>query len=565
MHNQTRIIYRLVKKNQFLIGVILLIFSFIIVRLPYFLYMPFPFINGDGHEYYGILNLIKYHSQIKIGFPGIGYPVFFLFCEKINNTALFAIAMQSFIQLLAVLLFYYYYKIIFKRHLIFTAVLLIGYVTSNINLYYDTAYHPDSLMGSLFIIELALLMKLLYRPSYVYFTILSFLVIGTVAVRANGIISFSLVFIYLIYMVYILKSMKFLLINSLLFCIPVLLLCTFHYLSPQYSTFNIVSFPIDETIDSNTKYKSSESKLWLTLLNLNLNRNLFPENYFGNIAVYKDTTYANYVMAYQRGYTLKINKDDDLIVSNYTDSRSAWSDINLDKCNEKKSEKDRVQFVIFKNNFKNVYKKKELMVSPPTDYHHKIMHFIGFYQMFYKTIEVNNFVFGYENRNFYEKNTRARFGNLLGSLGQMNKSNQKLYKRVYKEFYKSPKFKLNKMEEIFWNMKTSKLYRWIIHPFYKIQPVLFRNFWYPIIFILITLAAIIGLIYSKFKSRVFIFLLMCCSLNILTNLLHSFHFTFLYTRYTYQMSFIYYLIVIFIPIVIFEFRDISNKKGNLNS
>ena len=62
-----------IKKHQYYIGFIAILVSFIIVRLPYFLYTPFPFINGDGHQYYNILNLIEEHSQIKIGFPGIGY------------------------------------------------------------------------------------------------------------------------------------------------------------------------------------------------------------------------------------------------------------------------------------------------------------------------------------------------------------------------------------------------------------------------------------------------------------------------------------------------------------
>ena len=257
--------------------------------------------------------------------------------------------MQSFIQLLAVLFFYYYYKIIFRRNLIFTAVLLIGYVTSNVNLYYDSAYHPDSLMGSLFIIEIAMLIRLIHKPGHFYFFLLAIVATYSISVRANGIIILPLLLIYLVYTARQSKSFKIFGFNLFLLSIPLLLLSLFYFRSPIYKSFNLVPYPAVSVVDSNVIMETNENPTWKSLIDLNLSKNIYPENRTNIIPVYNDTAYAIYVVAYQRWYLLNLDKDTNLMIENFTDTRSLWSKMNLDTCFKEGSIKKENKYLSFKN------------------------------------------------------------------------------------------------------------------------------------------------------------------------------------------------------------------------
>ena len=100
----------------------------------------------------------------------------------------------------------------------------------------------------------------------------------------------------------------------------------------------------------------------------------------------------------------------------------------------------------------------------------------------------------------------------------------------------------------------SRLYRFFISPFYKIQPFLFRNFIIPIIFNIVLISVIIGIFYTRFSSKIYVFSILTGLLLIMTNALFSFYFCYSYTRYTYQVSFVYYISLIILPLLIQEFR-----------
>ena len=548
-------LFNFIKKNQFSIGFFSIIISFILVRLPYFLYMPIPFINGDAFEYNRVINLLESGANVQIGFPGIGYPLLILLCEKINNTTIFFFFVQSVLQLLAVLLFYYYYKIYLKKNLLIVAILLIGYLTSNINLYYDTAYHPDSLMGSLFIFSIALFLRIIYNPSYFYFTILSFVIIFSISVRANGIVLIPILFCYLIYLLISTKSIRIIFKYLGLFMIPTLILCSFHYFSPIYKTFNIISYQSESMapggIYAEAKMLDNNDEIWKKVTRLGLNRYLYTDKIKRN-KIFDDSTFAVYVMAQQRGYSIQLDKHDEVIIENFNDTRNNWAILNLGDIMKNK----RFEYLNFKKFYKNKYNNKKLVIIPPVDFKHRCIHFIGFNQLFYKSIDLGGVTFGYENRSFYDENSKMRYGNCYNELKSISYKND--LKRVFKELIclkiLSENNLLLKIDQDSWRMKTSKFYRWIIAPFYKIQPILFRNFLFPVVFNVIFLLSLIGVFYTKFKSKILIFSLMSSLILFITNFLFSFIFCYSYTRYTYQVSFVYYVSLIILPLLIQEIR-----------
>lgn len=551
--NKLLSIVTVIQQNQFLIGLIMICVAFVLVRLPYYIYMPIPFINGDAFEYYYILHSIENNLNVQIGFPGIGYPLFISFCEHICNTTFFIVFMQSALQLFAVLLFFYYYQVYFKQHLLFVAIVIVGYVTSNINIYYDTAFHPDSIMGSVFIIALAILIKIIHKHSYSYFALLSVIVAYAIAVRANGILLIPLVVLYLAYQTWNTKELKFFLINVLIFIIPIIALCSFHYYSPLYKTFNVISYPVEGVIDTTTVIETTDNETWKSLQNLNLSKRIYTEN----ADFYNDTAYAIYVMAYQRNYILKLNRDNNISIENFTDTRSVWDFMILDTCYNPSDAYAVKNYLLFKHTFIEKYSNKQVSVSPHDDFHHRLMHFIGFYKLFYKTVKLDNWALGYENSFYYENNAKGRYWMLINYFDNNQDKDKFLYQSVFKELnLKQNNLKsyyINKKDMDYWTMKSSRFYRWFIQPYYKMQPLFFRNFLYPIIFILITIGSLVGLCLSKFKSPLFFIALLSCLLLIMTNVFHSFYFHFLYTRYTYQVSFMYYIAVIFLPLIIESF------------
>ena len=555
-------IINFIKKHQYLLGVFAIVTCFILVRLPYFLYMPIPFINGDAFEYNRVVNLLETGSNTQIGFPGIGYPLLILFCEKINDTTIFFFFIQSVLQLFAVLLFYHYYKVYLKKYLLYVAILLIGYLTSNINIYYDTAYHPDSLIGSLFIISLALFLKIIFKPSYIYFTLLSTIIIFSISVRANGLVLIPILLIYLVYHFIIYKRFVLIIKYLGLFFIPTLALCLFHYLSPIYKTFNIVSYPSStnlESFSSGAESETNEGQVWNKIQKLNLDKYLYTNFLKNKSFFYRDTSFAVYLMAQQRGYIVKNDSNENIILENYNDSRSIWASINLDSIVYKNSSKQKEFYKKFKSRFLKKYKDKKLLISTPIDFKHKAIHFIGFNQLFYESIDLRDVVLGFENLGYYDENSKMRYGNCFNEIRDTNNLQNK--KRVFKELMNLKNLSNNqlykKIDEDLWRMKVSKYYRYIISPFYKIQPILFRNFLYPLLFNLVFIFSIVGVFYSRFRSKIFIFTFTSSLLLIGTNLLFSFYFCYSYTRYTYQVTFVYYVSVIVLPIL---FQEI--KKGN---
>ena len=556
-----------INKNQYLIGVFAIVTSFILVRIPYFLYMPIPFINGDAFEYNRVINLLENDANVHIGFPAIGYPLFILFCEKIHNSTLFFFLVQSVFQLIAVLLFYHNYNVYLKKYLLYVAVLLIGYLTSNINLYFDTAYHPDSLMGSLFIISLALLLRLIFNPSYLYFTLLSFVVVYTISVRANGIVLIPLILIYLIYILISLKSLKVFLQYLGIFLIPILILSLYHFLSPIYNTFNIISYSSNsnvETIYTGSKIEYSDSEIWRKIEKLPLDKYLYTNYVIDKRSIFEDTSFAVYMVSQQRGYLLKQDSVKNIIIENYNDTRNIWSTLNLDTVVKVENSIERLKYEALKKYYTNKYNSQKVIIASSINSQHKWMHFIGFYKLFYLSIDMNDFILGNENLFFYGNSMKMRYGNCYNDL--INYNDKTRLKRVYKELFRfnklSNKHLMNIMMEDIWEMKVSRLYRYIIQPYYKFQPLLFRNFLFPIVFNIVLLFSIIGSFLTKFKSKIMVFSLICCLLLFITNYLFSFYFCYSYTRYTYQVSFIYYISVILLPFIVFFFKE---KYINRNS
>lgn len=518
--------------------------------------MPFPFINTDAYEYYGILNSIECNSSAHIGFPGIGYPLFLWFCEKISDTTICVVAMQSLLQLLAVLIFFYYYFVYIKKYLFLAAILIIGYLTSNINLYYDTAFHPDSLMGSLFIISLALLLRLYFSYSFKHFFLLSILVAYTISVRANGIVLMPILVLYLFYTAYTLKSFKFLFKNVLILCIPLLLLSTFNYLSPLYKTFNLFGFP--KVTNNSTKnileIDSNKDDIWYNLNKLKLSKKIHVEN--EKKSIFDDENLAIYVMASQRYHIIFLDSNNNLKLENYTDTRSSWSLLNLDSCSSHLNTFKRIKYTKFKTEFIKKYGYKKVMIMPEIDFRHNKMLFIGFFKMFYKTYRKDNILLGYENLPYYERNYKTRYG-MLASISQNElNTNNYLFKRVYKELYKKGNENeikgnlLAKMDEDYWQMKISRIYRWIVYPYSLVQTIFFRNVIYPICFLIIFFISIIGVLITKCKEPLFVYLFSSTALLLLVNFLFSIQFCFLYTRYTYQVSFVYFLTMMFVPVIL---------------
>jgi hypothetical protein len=546
---------------NFLAGLLIIIIGFLLFRLPYFFWMPITNFDGDAVEYYNILEALRVYSDSPIYYPTIGYPLFLRICELILNKSIFVVFAQSLLQLFSVLLLFYSVKIVLNKYIIFISVILLGYLTSNLNLYYDSSIYPDSLLSSLYIIYASFFILTMKYKSLWFYSFLSLIIAFSISVRASAVILIPSFLCLLIFNIYQSRNLKIFLMQLLPLLVFVLIFSSFNYFSPLYKTFGIIVNKPSEQKEVLNTYPSNIKDKFLNQLALLLNH---PG--MNNILIYNntknpDSLFTAYRWELQRGVKLFIKKDS-LYYQN-----SEWAVTNLDAF-AVSNNKNYYQYTEYKNYFKIKFAESNVYYNVDKDLELKKLLFVYFFKYFYKTVQLNGYTMGFENKDFYSQNLRGRYWSYYVQRSWINWAMTKdfyvtdrVVNRTCKEYWTDDVKTLDDLDNVCWVMKSSRYYRWIIAPFYRIQPILFRNFLFPILFIFSFSLSLIGLFFSQFRERLFLVVFCILSLLILTNLIHSVILSFLYLRYTYQVSFVYYLSVAFMPMMLnWFYKNVKRKE-----
>ena len=546
--------------TRLIISIIGLLFVFFATRFPFFYYFKVPQIGPDTFEYYEIVRMLSGKGIKEIGFPGVGFPFFLKLLSSISNTLLSVVFIQTVLQFISISLFLFVYNRYYHKYFYWVFFILLGYLSASFNQYYDTCLYPDSLLSTLFIFFTSFYLIIFNSNSKylnVIFCILSFLAVYAISVRANGILLLPLFAIYFVWLYLKEKSIKVILIKIGLFLIPLIMLCLFNLFSPVYNTFSPIGIrKIMYEDTTNFKFENEKDSTWQYL------KAIVPEDYFYKEyqkGLFNDSSSFIYINSYGRGYRIHCDNDS-VIVRSASDENWGYPAFNINLFVDTFSVNKSEEFEKFQHYLKQ-QKKKVISVDFEDNIYVKSLLFVSFFKYYYAGHYSSNFT--KENNFFYEDNLKNNYWRLY-EMHEGMKGFRFIYKDVFKEFY-GTKF-LNDKDYIddykttkYWQFKSSIYFRYIVKPFYDITDLLFRNLLFPIMFLFIYIFTAFK-VFSKSRSGIHVFLFGIGSLLLLTNILHSIVLGFLLSRYTYQVSSIYYIFVAFVPLLIFQHKMQRNVK-----
>lgn len=156
---------RFINKNAFCLGSLLLIFLFMVSRLPYFLYYTVPGINPDSSSY-----LIRVKTILSGSLPAFsdrtpGYPVFLLLCQMFSEKYYFVVVCQNMLSLMAAFIFLWLAYRNVRPLTIPVAIAVGAFVFSGQNMCNDTAILTESIFTSFLLLTFALLLEVVFRQS----------------------------------------------------------------------------------------------------------------------------------------------------------------------------------------------------------------------------------------------------------------------------------------------------------------------------------------------------------------------------------------------------------------
>jgi len=534
--------------------IVLLVFS-ILIRAPYFYYLSEPEFGGDIDQYYLLSNYVFDLKAQYVGYPNVGYCVFLKFCEFLNNTTSCVVFMQNLISVISIILFYFSAVNYLKKYYLYISFILIGFSTSNLCLAFESTFIPDSLLLSLLILCFAFILFYLETRNvfFLYFMFLS--AIGAVSIRPTGIIFYSSIVFILFWFFYVkyvnLKQLIKLFFAFILFSTTI---AFYNWISPMYKTFNIISFPpTAKYIDLYTDTTDELSRIISYLP-----QNIPPLSSVNTIN--KSNDYNEIFAEYRTNILYGINFY--FIEDNLYAKTSSSPQICLDSIFSKS--KHMKKFLFYKKKYaeKHLNKNKLYCLN---NLKTRTSNFIYFFKYFYsKGVKTNSYDFDTYNCSFYTDNLNKRWWahncyHYLGNVYLDNSKNTDLVNQILKE-KKYTHHSLLEYDNIYWSLKNSRIYRYFIKWIEIIQPIVFRSYLYIILFFIGFIISIFNLIKSKFHSSISFVTILSCFILLLINYLNSVYSNFLYLRYTVQVHFIYYLVVIMLPFLIEELFNLYKKN-----
>ena len=547
-------------KYKFLIGLCIIIGGFLMVRLPYFIYAPITNFEGDSTQYYMILEYLERGVTKPIYYPAPGYSFFIGLIECIYDKTWFFVLCQSLVQLFAVLLFYFAYYKVFNKYVLFCSIVLFGYISSNANLHFDTSIFPDSLLSSCVIIFISLLIFTIKYKSNLIFYSISIVSVFALTIRPTSLSLIPVVIFILTLNFIVNKDVKWLVKQMLIYIALLFSFALFNFFSPLYKTFSLkVEYPklkVDQIKVNQTFTEKIDNPIILKFSKIvpsNCRMKLI-EKYNSNETEI-DSIFSIYRYEFYRHAFLYIDSNSNLIYF----CEASCPPINLDKI-KFENIKLKKEYKTLKTIFFKKYGKKLVQYDTYPTLKTRLITSLYFFKYHFCIEPSISGLVGRENMDFYSYTLKGRIYGYFSSYNWNKwadaymKTNfptiKNNLKRTTKELYLNKTKSLTELNLIFWKMNSSRFYRRIIEPFYKVQPFLFRNILFPIVFCLTFFMCIYGLILSKFKSIFLWYFISICLLLFTYLFIHCIYFSWIYLRYTIESSFIYYSAMVLFPIII---------------
>ncbi len=175
--------------------------SFLITRLPYFLYYPVISLHPDTAGYLVIVDSIDKGVLPSLYLRPPGYPLFIKLVFLFSNKLFSVVAAQSMLALISSLAFVY---VVFKAYRKLTplvSIALAAFISSNVHLESEISILSESVYVSVSVLAFGFLIAALRLRSTVYFTLFSSAAAYAIYIRPAGIFFVVIVLLTLIYLI----------------------------------------------------------------------------------------------------------------------------------------------------------------------------------------------------------------------------------------------------------------------------------------------------------------------------------------------------------------------------
>jgi len=188
------------KRYQLIIGIIILLFAFLISRLPYFLYFPIVGYHPDTAVYFTAIEGIYSGQLPKFGVVPPLYPLFLWLTGLVSSNILIIAIVQTIMSIFsALLLIYNIYKYL-KSFTIAIAISLSAFFMTGNSITFDSMIMTESFYTSSIIVIFAVLIKAVFSNNKSAWIFVSVTLTIPFLLRPNGVITFLFLFLILIFL-----------------------------------------------------------------------------------------------------------------------------------------------------------------------------------------------------------------------------------------------------------------------------------------------------------------------------------------------------------------------------
>jgi hypothetical protein len=546
---------------QIIIGSLLIAAATVLVWLPFFLQVPLPYITIDTWLYYNVLSVIEQRADRIIGYPQIGYPLFLKVSEMLQDRSWFAVFMQVAFQLFAVLCMFVSYALSFRKHVWLAALLFAGYMTSGMNLMYDSMLTPDSVLGSIYILCSAILLFVVMRRQPHWLALFSPLLVFGLAVRPSAAIMLLPFGLVLMHTWLGMGNSKAALTQLAFFALLCLGLSTVNYGVKAFSQFSIVTRPPVKPWRGKIKQLPLSHPLLQELASVVPHTEITDPARFDKIAD-RDSVFHIYMLKVLRGVTVRYGLFPDTTTMFIRNSEGIL--FKLDSL-AREAGSDSLAYAGLKERFIASFADSAVVFRAERGLRYVSINLPRFFTIFQAT-ELTSFSFRLDD--FYgsmlhERWTAHHVHDDWRSYGRKDHRLlviDQVYRRTVKELHEGAVMSAEAAESDLRSRLGESPLAGAISTYHRtVHHWFFRNAAYPVILLLMVVVSGVLMLFTRFKEPVPLIVLALLSVVISTAFVHFVVFKLFTWRYTYQITFFYYLAVILVP-VLWSFMRVNGNK-----
>ena len=227
-------------KYAFWCGIGLFLIVFALTRLCFYTNINLPYSFDDAPSYTQVIDTFLEEGKLEFTQRSPGYPLFLLLSYTISPNISMVLILQSVLTILSGIFIIWAFFKTYTKLALPAAIALSVFISSTVYLHHESAILTESLYTSLFLFFSGFLMLALQKHRLVYWCMTGLLVMPIIFVKPIGVILFAFVGLLILYMV--IRHFKWEIIVA--FGLPIIIL----YLTLAfYNLYSLGDFTINES------------------------------------------------------------------------------------------------------------------------------------------------------------------------------------------------------------------------------------------------------------------------------------------------------------------------------